>query len=372
MIYKNFKGEKLSSLGMGCMRFPLIEGTDEIDIKKTKEMFKICFEKGINYFDTAYGYHSGKSEIVVGELLKEYPRESFYLASKFPGYSKENFERVEEIFEEQLRKCQVDYFDFYLFHNVTEGNIDQYTDEEIGVHKYLMKQKELGRIKHLGFSAHGQIPTIKRFLDTYGKDLEFCQLQINYIDWTLQHAKEKVELLDSYNIDVWVMEPVRGGRLQAIDPLSTKILENLRPDHNVVAWAFRFLQSIPSVKMILSGMSNMEQLLDNIHTFEENKPLNEIEMKALLDVAYKMTNEVMCTSCRYCTDYCPQSLNIPNILKMYNEQAFLGRLTNQLKQLPVEEGPKSCIGCQACEAVCPQNIEISLKMKELSEKLNNI
>lgn len=183
MIYKNFQGKKLSALGLGAMRLPVVDGNDSlIDVDASKEMVAYAMEQGINYYDTAWGYHGGNSELVMGEILKEYPRDSFYLASKFPGYDLGNMGKVEEIFEKQLEKCQTPYFDFYLFHNVCELNIDGYLDEKNGIFDYLMEQKKNGRIKHLGFSTHGTLETMERFLKAYGKDMEFCQIQINWLD----------------------------------------------------------------------------------------------------------------------------------------------------------------------------------------------
>jgi len=217
MIYKEFQDLKLSALGLGAMRLPVMDGDDaRIDEKAAGGMVAYAMEHGINYYDTAWGYHNGNSELVMGKLLSGYPRESFYLASKFPGYDLSNMDKVEEIFEKQLEKCQVDYFDFYLFHNVCEMNIDAYLDRSHGIYDYLMKQNENGRIRHLGFSAHGNYDVMKRFLDAYGEGMEFCQIQLNYLDWTFQDAKSKVELLKEYHLPVWVMEPVRGGKLASL------------------------------------------------------------------------------------------------------------------------------------------------------------
>jgi hypothetical protein len=276
MIYKNFQNMKLSALGMGNMRLPVLDGDDsKIDTKAAKEMIDVCMEAGINYYDTAYGYHGGNSEVVVGELLKDYDRSSFYLASKFPGYDLNNIPKVREIFEKQLQKCQVDYFDFYLFHNVCELNIDAYLDPQYGIFDYLMEQKKNGRIKHLGFSTHGDIDCMKKFLNAYGKDMEFCQIELNYFDYTFQDAKGKVELLKEWNIPIWVMEPLRGGQLASLSEEATAKLKAARPQEDVPAWAFRFLQTIPEVTVTLSGMSDMGQLKANIKTFEEEKPLND-------------------------------------------------------------------------------------------------
>lgn len=375
MIYKNFQDKKLSALGMGTMRLPLINGNDmTINEEKTAEMVQYAMDNGINYYDTAYGYHGGNSEIVMGKVLKKYPRESFYLASKFPGYDLSNMDKVEQIFEEQLKKCQVDYFDFYLFHNVCELNINQYLDEKYGIYEYLMEQKRNGRIKHLGFSAHGNYNVMKRFLEAYGESMEFGQIQLNYLDWTFQGAKEKVELLTQYGIPVWVMEPVRGGKLATLSKEDTETLKVLRPDEDIPAWAFRFLQSIPEVTVTLSGMSNFQQLKDNIHTYEDEKVLNDNEQKAILDIADKMVSGIAlpCTACRYCTTHCPKGLDIPELLKLYNEHCFTegGFIAPMaLMSYAEDKKPSACIGCRSCEAVCPQQIKISEAMKFFSQKL---
>ena len=359
MVYKDFQGLKLSALGMGAMRLPVIDGDDgKIDEAAAEKMVEYAMKNGVNYYDTAWGYHNGMSELVMGKALKKYPRESFYLATKFPGYDLSNMDKVEEIFEKQLEKCGVEYFDFYLFHNVCEMNIDAYLDPQYGIYEYLMEQKKKGRIRHLGFSAHGNLDVMKRFLDAYGKDMEFCQIQLNYLDYTFQDAKGKIELLESWNIPVWVMEPLRGGKLAALDEKDEEKLKELRPQENIPAWAFRFLQTLPSVTMILSGMSNMEQMKENIHTFEEEKPLNEAEMKTLLDIADGMVKKIVlpCTACHYCVSHCPKGLDIPSLLSLYNEHCFTqgGFIAPMaLSAIPKEKLPSACIGCRSCEAVCP-------------------
>lgn len=373
MVYKNFQDLKLSALGMGAMRLPVLDGKDDqIDEAATAEMVEYAIQKGINYFDTAWGYHNGNSELVMGKVLEKYPRESFYLASKFPGYDLSNMPKVEEIFERQLEKCRVTYFDFYLFHNVCEMNINEYLDEKYGIYEYLLKQKENGRIRHLGFSAHGSYDVMKRFLDAYGEHMEFCQIQLNYLDWNFQDAKSKVELLKEYNIPVWVMEPLRGGRLATLSEAEEAKLKALRPDEGIPAWAFRFLQSIPEVVMTLSGMSNFQQLKENIDTFETEKPLTEEERKVLLALADDMVNSVPCTACHYCTSHCPKGIDIPAMIKLYNEHVFTGGgfiAPMALMSVPKEKQPSACIGCRSCEAVCPQQIKISEIMADFTEKL---
>lgn len=375
MIYKNFQNHKLSALGLGAMRLSVIGGDDsKIDETAAEKMVDYAMEHGINYYDTAWGYHGGQSELVIGRALKRYPRESYYLATKFPGYDLSNMDKVEEIFEKQLKKCGVEYFDFYLFHNVCEMNIDAYLDDKYGIYRYLMKQKRAGRIRHLGFSAHGSYDVMKRFLEAYGEGMEFCQIQLNYLDWNFQDAKGKLELLAEHQLPVWVMEPLRGGKLAELSEEDAELLKNLRPDESVPAWAFRFLQSIPGVTMVLSGMSNSEQLRENIQTFEEEKPLNSKEMEKLLKIANNMVEKIAlpCTACRYCVSHCPQGLDIPALLALYNEHCvtdggFIAPMA--LSAIPEEKRPGACIGCRSCEAVCPQQIKVSEAMADFVRKL---
>jgi len=214
MIYKDFQGKQLSALGLGCMRFPVIDGNmAQIDEAKTAEMVDYAMKNGINYYDTAYGYHGGTSEPLMGKLLSKYPRESFYLASKFPGYDVKNLQNKEQVFASQLQRCQTEYFDFYLCHSVTDTNIDNYLDPQYGLLEYLKAEKAAGRIRHLGFSCHASLEQMERFIVAAEGAVEFCQIQLNWLDWTLQDAKAKVEMLAKYGIPVWVMEPVRGGAL---------------------------------------------------------------------------------------------------------------------------------------------------------------
>lgn len=365
MIYKNFGELKLSALGLGCMRLPTVDGQDSvIDEAKAAEMVQLALDSGINYFDTAWMYHGGNSETVMGRILRKHPRESYYLATKFPGFKADEVKDPALIFEKQLEKCQTEYFDFYLFHNVCERNIDLFTDENIGIHQYLMEQKRLGRIRHLGFSTHGSLTTIKRFLDTYGDTLEFCQIQLNWLDWKQQNAKAKVELLNSREIPVWVMEPVRGGRLVNLPEEDLAVLNDLRPGVSAPEWAFRFLQSVEGVTMILSGMSNEQQLRENITTFSGEKPLNQQEFDVLMDLADNMIarNNVPCTGCSYCVKECPMRINIPEVLKLYNERETTA-------EKPGDPGPSDCIACGMCRNMCPQGINIPAFMKKYAEYL---
>ena len=379
MINRDFQGMKLSGLGFGAMRLPVVGGDDShIDKEQTFRMVDEAMAAGINYYDTAWGYHSGNSELVMGEALSKYKRENFYLADKFPGYDLSNMPKVKEIFEKQLEKTGAGYFDFYLFHNVCEMNINQYLDPKFGILDYLLEQKKNGRIRHLGFSCHGEMDVLTRFLNAYGEHMEFCQIQLNYLDWEFQHGKEKVALLNEWKIPVWVMEPLRGGKLAKLNGSMEQELKALRPDEEIPAWAFRFLQSVPGVTMILSGMSDLQQLRSNLCTFETDNPLNEDEMTGLMRVSAEMQSRksIPCTACHYCVSHCPQGLDIPRLIALYNEHvltvedggmAFIAPMA--LMAIPEDKRPVSCLHCRSCEQVCPQQIQISDFMSDFVSKV---
>ena len=371
MIYSKFQDKALSLLGFGTMRFPKLED-GSIDQAQVEEMTRYAIDHGVNYFDTAWFYHSGTSEVAIGKALKDYPRENVYLADKFPGNQSilEENGSAAAVFEEQLCRCGVEYFDFYLLHNVCERNVDIFTGDQWGIIDYLKEQKRNGRIKHLGFSTHAELPCLRQFLAEYGKDMEFCQIQLNYLDWTLQDAKNKYELLSQYNIPVWVMEPVRGGKLAALNPDEEAKLKAIEPEKSIASWGFRFLQTLPNVKMILSGMSNMEQMVDNVNTFDVRSPLSDAENALVLDIAEGIKNSAPCTACRYCYT-CPLELNIPALLAMYNQMRYAHQpgILKRIEELPAEKRPAACIGCGTCAQSCPQNIDIPGVMQDFAEKL---
>lgn len=375
MIYRNFQDKNLSLLGFGTMRLPLKPGgsASQIDEEQVREMIRYAMEKGVNYFDTAYPYHGGESERVTGRLLKEYDRDSFYLATKYPGHQIASTYDPKAIFEEQLEKCQVDYFDFYLLHNVYENSIKVYKDPQWGIVDYFIEQKRQGKIRHLGFSSHGGVDNLKEFLDLYGEHMEFCQIQLNYLDWSLQDAKKKYELLTERNIPVWVMEPLRGGTLANLKEEQAAKLKGLR-DESPAAWALRFLQGLPNVTMILSGMSSIEQMKQNVATFEKEKSLSGQEQSLLFELAEGMKNSVPCTACRYCCDGCPKGLDIPMLLSIYNEARILPSSTAgmRVEALSEEKQPAACIACGKCAKVCPQKIQIPEELKAFTEILSKI
>ena len=355
MKYTRFKELELSRLGFGTMRLPMKDG--EIDREAVQEMVDYAIGHGVNYFDTAYPYHGGKSEIVIGEALSRHPREKWMIADKFPGHQTASSYEPSVIFEDQLRKCKVDKFDFYLMHNICENDFDVYMDPKWHILEYFTEQKANGRIGHLGFSAHGELETLERFLDSpYGSHMEFCQIQLNVLDWSHQKAEQKVELLRSRGIPIWVMEPLRGGKLlQAVSAQD----------------AFNWLMDIPGVTMILSGMSAPEQMRQNIAIFEEPKPLTVERTAELYAAVEKLKNSVPCTACRYCCDRCPMGLDIPTLLQARNDLAVETSFTPimRMESLPADQHPTNCIACRACTKMCPQGIDIPQAIKELISML---
>lgn len=342
--------------------------------RRVADMVRLAMENGVNYFDTAWPYHGGESERVIGRVLAQYPRESWYLATKYPGHQISSSYVPAAIFEEQLCKCGVEYFDFYLLHQCVRELHRYLPRPQVGHYRLLQGAEAAGAHPALGFllpwlcGESAGIPRCRR------DDMEFCQIQLNWLDWTLQKAKEKVVLLNERNIPIWVMEPVRGGRLCQLNEQDEATLRKLRPEAGMPEWGFRFLQDIPGVTMILSGMSSMDQLQDNLRTFARRKPLTEAETAVLLNIAEGMKDSVPCTACRYCTPHCPMGLDIPLLLATYNELRFSPAINvaMRLEGLPADKQPSACIGCGACAAICPQRIDIPAAMKDLAEKLAGI
>ncbi len=374
MLTVPYQSLTLPALGLGCMRLPT-DAEHHIRVDEVRAMVAYALEHGVNYFDTGYDYHGGRSETILGEVLADVPRASYFLADKFPGYAPRSWRRVESIFEEQLRRTRTDYFDFYLFHNLSELNVDAYLDPKYGIFDYLARQKEAGRIRHLGLSVHGSAETLERFLSVYGAHMEFCQIQLNYIDYEFQDAYKKLDLLARYGIPVWVMEPLRGGRLCALKPPFDARLSEAFPGMRPHEVAFRFLQSIPQVTLTLSGMSNMAELQDNIAIFGEHKPLAEGERAALLALARDITavGTIPCTGCGYCTEHCPAGLDIPKLIGYSNEHTFSGGgfiVPSAVASMARDKRPTACLGCRRCETVCPQDIKVAEVLAVLCQTLD--
>ena len=376
MIYRDFKGQKLSQLGFGCMRFASDPETGEIDQAKVNAMFDLAIKEGVNYFDTAYPYLGGKSEIAMAEGLSRYPRENYYLADKFPGHSLTGPIDNIALFNVSLRKCRTDYFDFYLLHNVTEWSVQFYESEEYHIIPDLLQVKKEGKIRYFGFSCHAGPELLDSFLTRHEGVFDFVQIQLNYLDWTMQDAKEKCDIIRKHGLGIWVMEPVRGGKLAVLPESEKAKLRALRergsftgPEPSDASYAFRFLQDMPGVTVILSGMNEVFQVEDNLRTFREENPLSDEERSVLLDIAENLKKGVPCTACRYCCDGCPMELDIPYLLQCYNDYKFATTMTPSMRidALSEDKRPAACIGCGQCMHACPQGIDVPAALAELAE-----
>lgn len=369
MIYKDYCNDKLSTLGFGLLRLPVIDGDKtRMDIEAVGELVDYAIKGGINYFDTAFLYQGGNAEKSLSEIFRKYPRDSYYFATKYPGYHLKYMKDPEKIFEEELRNTGLEYFDYYLLHNVCELSCDAYLDDSNNVVEYLIAQKKAGRIRHLGFSSHSEYENLKYFLERRGKDMDFCQIQLNWLDWEFQRGREKVELLKEYGIPVWVMEPLRGGKLiKALESYDLSGFSTQDP----VELSFRFLQSIPEVKVVLSGMSTISMLEKNISVFDRPEPLSEKEMDMLQKIAETELKKTSypCTGCRYCTDNCPAGIDIPRVMEFCNEIKFSGddtHVRHSISAMEDNEKPSACVGCRSCERSCPQNLKITEAMEMLA------
>ena len=377
MIYKELLGHKVSQLGFGAMRLPQTgtEWGSPLNKEEAIALIRKAYESGVNYFDTAYVYGGGQSEVILGEALSIYPRDSYYVATKFPGLHPPTggwtMEKVKETFEEQLKKLNMEYVDFYLLHGIMEIDWHLYSDPNVPLADYFHELKESGKIRHFGFSSHAKPDLLEKILDW--KDyFEFCQIQLNYLDWTMQDAKQQYEILTKAGLPIIVMEPVRGGRLANLDEKCTALLRDVHPDWSSASWALRFAGAFDNVKVVLSGMSNTEQLEDNLATFKEGDLLCESDRALLLEkVVPALADMVPCTGCRYCMAECPVSLKIPHLISLYNEMNFSPR-SFYLGAVKEEDMPHNCLECGACTAVCPQGIRIPDIMQKLAAKIDQV
>lgn len=366
MRYKEFKGSaKLSMLGMGAMRLPVIGGDQgNIDYEKAKAIIDRAYQGGVNYYDTAYIYHNGKSEEFLGKALAEYPRESYYVADKFNLQAEPDYKKQ---FPEQLSRLNMEYIDFYLIHGIQDAWMDQFL--ECGALRYFDELKKQGKIRNLGFSFHASPDSLRKLLKIYPWD--FVQIQLNYLDWYYGDAKELYEILEEAEIPIMIMEPVRGGKLANLTPEAEAILKEADPEASIASWALRFVMSRPQVQVVLSGMSNLEQMEDNLHIFSETACLTEEEEALVKKAADEFRSKVGvgCTACRYCTPNCPIGLDIPKILSLYNDV----KLANEewratfADAMPEGKRPEDCIGCGACTGHCPQSLDVPAVMKEMAE-----
>ena len=382
MQYTDFKDLKISRLGFGAMRLPM-DAEGKIDPDHVQKMVDYAMSHGVNYYDTAYRYHAGESENYFGRALAKHPRESFFLADKMPSWLCASEEDVKKIFEDQLSKCGVEYFDFYLMHNVDEEGWDDIV--KLHIFEHLKEEKEAGRIRHLGASFHCSAEFLKKVLAEYGDYIEFVQLQINYFDWEYDKAFEYYDVAREAGKPIIIMEPVRGGMLA--NPMSEeacRLLDEAAAEGsacrkageegkaNYAAYALKFCDELPGILTTLSGMSTYEQLVDNINTF--NAPVMTAEEKAAVDAAAKAIQSdiiIPCTACNYC-DECPSGIKIPEIFRIYNVAAskgfhnIWGSLSGQYYGM--ETTASACIECGACESHCPQKIQIIEELKKIDAK----
>lgn len=378
--------ESVSLLGYGMMRLPALHAdTDDIDYEKALAHIDYAYRHGVNYFDTAYMYHGGKSELFAGEALSRYPRESFYLADKMPAWMIGNggVSRAKEIFADQLNKCRVDYFDFYLLHALSRQTEFDKIYLEDGVLAYLKEEKAKGRIRHLGFSFHGSIAFFEYLMTV--NDWDFCQIQCNYLDWDKQSAKELYRIAEEHGVQLIIMEPVRGGALAKLNEAAVDILKAAEPEKSVASWAIRFVASLENVLCVLSGMSDMAQVEDNIATLTDFSPLTEQDHKTIKDAldAYAKDGVIGCTACRYCFD-CPKQIMIPELFALYNaalseerlpvsvgitEKEFSKRkeaFLSDYRAIPEGKRAEDCVKCGKCAEHCPQTIKIPERLAEIA------
>ena len=378
MIYRELCGEKVSTLGFGAMRLPPIDPADPrggINKDEAIAMIRYAYEHGVNYFDTAYVYGGGQSEIILGEALSIYPRDTYFIATKFPGLHPPaggwTMEHVKATFEEQLKKLNTDYVDFYLLHGIMEMDVHHYTNPEVPLADYFYEQKLAGRIRHYGFSSHAT-PKLLKELVSWKDYFEFCQIQLNYMDWNLQDAKGQLAVLKEASLPVIVMEPVRGGKLASLNGDCAAALKAVRPEDSIASWALRFAAGCDSVKVVLSGMSSMDQLLDNLRTFDSEDPMTDAEKALLFEkVGPSLIDMVPCTACRYCCEGCPVELDIPGLISLHNELRFADH-SFYLMGLKEHQLPGNCVGCGACTTVCPQGIDIPDVMQKLAARIAEI
>lgn len=382
-------GNEISLLGFGCMRFPVVETEQDgktvrkIDMEKSAQLVDYAYSHGINYYDVAYPYHRGEAELAIGKLLKKYPRESFFLANKMPTWLITDLDKAKQIFQEQLDKCQVEYFDYYLLHALSDKETYEKAYNENGVYNYLLEEKKAGRIKNLGFSFHGNEEFFDYLLAQH--DWDFVQIQMNYMDWEDQNAEYLYNELAKRNIPVIIMEPLQGSNLAKLNNRAEEILLNTDSTHSIASWAFRFVGSKPAVITILSGMTQMEHLVDNINTFTNFKPLSSQEEQVLADakLEFRKSKQIKCTGCSYCQP-CPQGVDIPAIFAAYNKSVLENNipdvenpnsteferrkeafLKNYYDKVPEGSRADKCTGCGQCITKCPQSLQIPDKIQEI-------
>ncbi len=357
----------LPLLGFGVMRLPLKD--EAIDYATACAMVDRAMAAGCNYFDTAYMYHQGESEKFLGEALSKYPRESYFLTTKMPVARMTSEADNERIFQEQLERTRAGYFDFYFLHWMNEKHWGM--AQEFKVLEFVKEMKAAGKIRHIGFSFHGEPETLQKIAEAY--PWELVQIQLNYLDWKLYRADEQYEILTKLGIPVAIMEPLKGGSLVNLTPDAKKYLAAANPAVSTASWGLRYAASLPNVQVVLSGMSSPEQVADNLKTFTDFQPLSAEEYRTLEETLaiYWQSGVIPCTGCGYCKP-CPAGVDIPRNIALHN-QVTGGHEKWRAKSLvydtlATEQRASACIGCGACKAKCPQKLEIPVLMREIAEE----
>ncbi len=374
VIRRKFDNTTMPLLALGCMRLP-VKGK-EVDMAELEKMVQYAMDCGMNYFDTAYMYVDGKSENAIGEVLKKYPRESFILTDKSPAYLINSKEDVLRIFNEQLKKCQVEYFDNYMVHNINKNSISNYRDNDM--YGELLKLKKEGKIKHLGFSFHGDPKMLREVISEHKWD--FCQLQLNYLDWEVVNAKELYEIADEANVPVIVMEPLRGSALCNLPQKAEEKLKEVCPNDTPASFALRWIASKKRVFTILSGMSSLEQVKQNAQVFINYKKLSEEEEKLASEIVKIIQSQgaIGCTACKYCMEVCPKGINIAAIFALYNMYKSSTQANRNFMFVynynALEESTRAdkCIECGLCSRNCPQGLDIPKLLKEVQKEVEKV
>ena len=359
-------GKEISRLGYGGMRFP--KNGDEVDMDAAVQLLRKAYEMGINYFDTAMVYHKGESEKIFGKAFEPYPRDSYLIADKMSIWLCSDEEDMKARFYNQLKTLKTDYIDFYLVHSLNRNHYKKVKD--LHCVEFLQQMKQEGKIKHLGFSFHDTYQVFTQILNDYTWD--FVQIQLNYLDWHNQGAEQLYRELERRNLPVMVMEPVRGGYLATIDSERAKPFLELEPQRSIASWAIRWVESLPQVAVVLSGMSDLQQLEDNVATMTHFEPMNEQELAAIDRVVEEIrkVNEIPCTGCRYCMD-CPMGVDIPEIFSIYSQYKIFGKekafVQDYEEVVEHGNGAEHCVRCMACTTICPQMIAIPDKLEMIAK-----